>query len=156
MTLRLPLLVLATVLLSVSGCDFEDFDGPYDGDPVMEFNQVNSAGPYTFDASQGDTLVFQTNLIGDQFSSPKTLSFTVKDNSTAVEGTHYRLPNGTQYELPANSSFGNIEVIILDAGLAPGARRLLLLELQGATDGSIGAAENLDDMTIRINGPKAP
>ena len=149
---RTSFLLLAAVAFTAAGCDFEQFDGAYDGDPVMEFDQV-PGGPYSLSVAEGSgTVSLRTNLVGQQQGSDKTLSFTVSESSTAVEGTHYSLPNGTEYSLPANSSFGDIEINVLDDSLEPGQSGTIVLELQGSTDGTIGAAENLDDFTITIVG----
>lgn len=154
MFLRTSVLALAALALTATGCDFEEFDGPYDGEPVMEFNQLTGpAGPYGVAVSEGSgTLSLRTNLIGPQMGSATTLSFSVVDGTTAVEGTHYALPNGTDYTLPANSSFASIDIEILDGSLDEGESRVLRLELEGASDGSIGAAENFDDFTVTIVG----
>lgn len=163
MSLRNLLFTLAVPVLVTSGCDFETFDGPYDGMPVMEFHQVSEANssptasqPYALTAVEGateSTVRLQTNLIGPQQSADRTLSFTVvSDGTTAQEGVHYSLPSGTEYTLPANSSFGFIEITILSNSLDDGESRALRLELEGSTDGGIGAADNLDDFTVRIDG----
>lgn len=143
------LLVLA---LPLTGC-FEDFATAYDGPTVVEFDQTLSGG-YSLTVPEGAGVVSrQINLIGPQQGSPSTITFdVVGDGTTAVDGTHYSLPTGTQFEIPANSSFGQLQVNILDGGLDSAQQVTLQLELVGSADGSIGAAENLDDFTITIVG----
>lgn len=65
---------------------------------------------------------------------------TVMYQTTAEEGVHFALPQGTSYTMPANSSFGYIQVAPIPGVLAPGVEVRVAIELLGAADGSIGAA----------------
>ncbi len=76
----------------------------------------------------------RVNLVGAQRSEAQTVSYVVvQDETTAVQGTHYGPLSGT-VTIPANSSFGYVEIPILNpgpaTGTAPTAVRLVL-ELRG-------------------------
>jgi hypothetical protein len=90
---------------------------------------------------------FRVNLIGQQLSTESEV-YVIHNNvtSTAVAGTHYR--SYTQVvKIPANSSFGEVEVEILNPGVA-GATRTLELILSSGTNGVKG---NPNYNTIRLS-----
>jgi hypothetical protein len=90
---------------------------------------------------------FRVNLIGQQLSTESEV-YVIHNNvtSTAVAGTHYR--SYTQVvKIPANSSFGEVEVEILNPGVA-GAARTLELILSTGTNGVKG---NPNYNTIRLS-----
>lgn len=75
---------------------------------------------------------FRVNLVGAQSSSDRTITYrVVPSESTAVSGTHYT--SGTSLVIPANTSFGELSVNILNSGVS-GANVNLVFELVG--DGS--------------------
>lgn len=138
--------------IPLTGC-FEEFATAYDGPTVVEFDQ-SAGGSYAIAVAEGSGVISrQINLIGPQQGSASNITFNVvNEGTTAVEGTHYSLPNGNQVEIPANSSFGQLQVNILGNSLSEGQRVTLQLELVGSQDGSVGAAENLKTFVITIVG----
>ena len=140
--------------LPAAGC-FDELTGPYDGPTLVEFAQgppdqvLGVYGRRVADVSA--TITLTVNLIGPQQSSPVTVGVTT-EGSTAVEGTNFSFPNGSDVTIPANSSFGELTINVLDANITPGQSVDLNLELTQSADGSIQGADNLDDFTIRIIG----
>lgn len=109
----------------LTGC-FKDYEERYlFEENRIEFNDavINSnASGKTFPilgpvpAANGK-LVFRVNMTGKQSGHDIKLKFKViSEETTAVEGRDYRLPNGEEFIIPANSSFGQIEVDILPGG----------------------------------------
>lgn len=92
------------------------------------------------------SIKFRVNLVGAQRSSPITVNYTVLSSvTTAVAGTHYNT-SGT-FTIPANSSFGEVQVDILNPGATSGMTDLVL-ELVPTSDIKISA--NDKDLGIRI------
>ena len=90
---------------------------------------------------------FRVNLIGKQLPT-ETEVYVIHNNitSTAVAGTHYR--SYTQVvKIPANSSFGEVEVDILNPGVAGAARTLELI----LSSGTNGVKSNPNYNTIRLS-----
>jgi hypothetical protein len=77
---------------------------------------------------------FRVNLIGQQLST-ETEVYVIMNSvtSTAVAGTHYRSFTPI-VRIPANSSYGEVEVDVLNPGVA-GAARTLELILSSGTNG---------------------
>lgn len=77
---------------------------------------------------------FRVNLIGKQFDQPVTVQYDLfggDGGSTAREGTHFR--TARSFVIPAKSSFGEIEVEILNPGAQAGVTSVdLLLVLTGS------------------------
>lgn len=142
---------LAVVLaVPLTGC-FETISGPYDGPPLVEFDQV--AGGYSADVPEGAGVIsLRVNLIGPQQGSPITINVATTEGTTAVEGTHYAFPNGATVTIPANASSGQLQIDILDDSLAADESGVLNLELTGSSDGTIEGADNFDDFSIQIVG----
>lgn len=56
---------------------------------------------------------YQVNLLGGLKSTDQTIKLKViAEETTAVEGEHYTLPNGLQVVIPANSAFADFVVEI--------------------------------------------
>jgi hypothetical protein len=63
---------------------------------------------------------FRVNLVGKQFANPVNLQFDLfggNGGSTAVEGKHFKISR--TLTIPANQSFGELEVEILNPGAPP-------------------------------------
>ena len=90
---------------------------------------------------------FRVNLIGRQFPI-ETEVYVIRNSvtSTAVEGTHYRFFTPVVKFAP-NSSYGEVEVDILNPGVA-GAARFLELILSSGTN---GIKSNPNYNTIRLS-----
>ncbi|GAB3199127.1 hypothetical protein ABID22_001804 [Pontibacter aydingkolensis] len=81
----------------------------------------------------------RVNLVGAQVDTDQEIRYEIVPNETwvsgtnnaqpAIEGTHFK--TGRTMVIPANSSFGYIEVEILNPGTALDTQKLILIELQG-------------------------
>ncbi|MFM1968837.1 MAG: hypothetical protein RL152_214, partial [Bacteroidota bacterium] len=90
---------------------------------------------------------FRVNLVGQQLPT-ETEVYVIHNNvtSTAVAGTHYRSYTPV-VKIPANSSFGEVEVEILNPGVAGAARTLELI----LSSGTNGVKSNPNYNTIRLS-----
>lgn len=92
---------------------------------------------------------YRVNLLGEQLGEDQALAFRIiGEESTAVEGTHYSLPEGNIATLPANSSFAQLKINVLDFASASGTVQLVL-ELTG--NEQVKASERYKRIGIRIN-----
>lgn len=92
---------------------------------------------------------YRINLLGEQLPENQALAFrVVSDESTAVEGTHYSLLEGNIATLPANSSFANVKINVLDFPPSTGTVQLIL-ELTG--NERVKTSERYKRIGIRIN-----
>lgn len=103
------------------------------------------------------TVKFRVNLITAQLPQEQTLSYRVVNTekdangadvtvTTAVSGTHYT--TGSTFTIPANSSFGEISVQILNSGVASTTARDLVLEITG--NDAVKANPNYSKLGLRI------
>ncbi|MBS9524863.1 DUF4843 domain-containing protein [Litoribacter alkaliphilus] len=98
------------------------------------------------------TVSLQVNLVAEQRTNDETITYTVvSEGTTAVAGTHYNASGS--FVIPANSSFGELQVEILDTGAGTEVVDLLL-ELEG--NATIEASENYKRVQIRISQPAPP
>ena len=89
---------------------------------------------------------FRINLVGAQRTTATTVTYqVVATGTTAVAGTHFTTTGTTI--IPANSSFGEVEVQILNPGATTGSRDIVL-QLIGAAD--LPPSENEKSLGIRI------
>ena len=153
---RITTLILAIATVSLLGSCVKN-ELPVFTAPVAEFDaaswNANAAGlsfpiltrvpGYGRAASTADPLLtrtspgikkFRVNLIGQQMPT-ETEVYVIMNSvtSTAVAGTHYRSFTPV-VKIPANSSFGEVEVEVLNPGVA-GAARTLELILSSGTNG---------------------
>ncbi|HMQ00946.1 MAG TPA: DUF4843 domain-containing protein [Cyclobacteriaceae bacterium] len=91
------------------------------------------------------TVPLRINLISPQLPTDQTFGITVDAASTAQSGVHYTVP--ASVTIPANSSFGTINVTILDPGATAGSVSLIL-ELTGNNE--VQVAENYKKAGISI------
>ena len=118
-------IILYSLIFLLTGC-FKDYEERYlFEDNRIEFNDavVNSnASGKTFPIlgpipADNGKLVFQVNMTGKQLPQDLKLKFRIiPEETTAVEGRDYTFPNDDEFTIPANSSFGQIEVNILPGG----------------------------------------
>jgi hypothetical protein len=94
------------------------------------------------------TIRFRVNLIGAQQATQQTLNFSVvATGTTAVSGTHFTIP-GT-IVIPANSSFGEAVVNVINPGVTSATPVILVLEVTG--NSLIKGATELNKIGIQIS-----
>jgi len=113
---------------------------------VPIFNAANPASQPTITRASG-TIQLRVNLIGPQSNTDGTFTYTVSQSeTTAVAGTHYTALSGTGV-IPANSSFGYVNVAILNPGPGTGTVDLVL---QLTSNSTYTAAVNYAKVGLRI------
>jgi len=174
---KLSIVALFTVML-FSSCIKEEIKH-FNGNTVIEFDAavLNTATtPYTYfvttrvpvygltvSTTNSPTLItrslatpvkLRVNLVGAQFSTDQVINYQVittpipvSPNMLAVSGTHYTT-SGT-FTIPANSSFGEVTITIVNPGVSSTNPREVHIELVGNTD--IKPSENYKRVGIRIS-----
>lgn len=96
----------------------------------------------------------RVNLVGAHRSSDEVLTFKVltdvtptAPNMLATAGTHYNI-TGTTFTIPANSSFGEVVINIVNPGVSSTNPREVHVELVG--NDNIKPSENYKRVGIRI------
>jgi hypothetical protein len=164
-------------VLLLSSCIKEDVKS-YQGDTVVEFDAtvLNSATtPYPYhvavrtppfgiptttansvaiNRSLATPVRLRVNLVGAQRSVDEVITFNVltavtpaSPNMVAVAGTHYTI-TGSTITIPANSSFGEVVINIVNPGVSSTNPREVHLELVG--NSTIKPSENYKRVAIRI------
>lgn len=113
-------------------------------------------------ARTSGVIKFRVNLVGRHSSSNQNMTYKIvtADFSSVLDipsGTGARLPavSGTHftatgtYMIPAGSSFGEVEITILNPGTSSTTQRYLVIELEG--NGTFGASANFKRMGIQIS-----
>jgi hypothetical protein len=151
---KLKLAVLLLMPLLMLGC-FEDHASKFHLDDI---NQLEWAPPnpnssslsatvtVAADETESQTASFTVNLIGAHAGSDRTAGVTVA-STNAQEGVHFEL-SSTEVVIPANSSFGQVEVIVHSDNFDNGDSYSLTLELQPGSD--LGVATNMKDLNLTI------
>jgi hypothetical protein len=95
------------------------------------------------------TIKIRVNLVGPQRSTPTEVNYqVVTASTTAVAGTHYTALPG-KVTIPANSSFGDIDLQILNtAGTPPPTSVDLVLEITSGTNVKVNP--NYNKIGLRI------
>jgi hypothetical protein len=107
---------------------------------------VAAADPLITRAS--GTIRFRVNLIGAQQATAQTINYSVvAASTTAVSGTHFTIP-GT-ITIPANSSFGEAVINVLNPGVSSTTPVNLVLEVTG--NSTIKAATELNKIGLVIS-----
>src|SRR5690606_6829367 len=151
-------ILLCLALLGVSAC-FEDYEERYlFTDNRVEFQDavINSNAPgKTFPilsplANDVGTVRYRINMTGEQVDVARNVEFrVVPEETTALEGKDYALPQGVSVSIPAGSSFGYLEVEVLPGGSGSPTVVFELLET-----GDIGVLDRYHRIGIRIAYPK--
>lgn len=138
----IPILAGILIMGLINSCEPDNLE--YDGPSVVEFFPVSKS----VDNGSGETgELIKVQLVGPQESAPITINFVVDAASTAVAGTNYTLVTDGSFVIPANSSFGYINVDVLnDAAIAADVK--LILTLTGNAD--ISPSENYKTFTLTI------
>jgi hypothetical protein len=162
-------LIFISSLVVLSSCIKQD-SKEFNGGPKVEFDAAVLNAPATgktfpiltrvpaYGAAQSNsnpaitrssgTIRFRVNLVGRQSSSDQTINYrVVQSETTAVQGTHYTTP-GT-FVIPANSSFGEVTINVLNPGVSSSTPVILVIELVG-NDG-IAPSENYKRLGISIS-----
>jgi hypothetical protein len=93
------------------------------------------------------SLSLRVNFVSPQKESEETFTYRVlADETTAIEGTHYNISG--QAVIPANSSFADVQIQILDNGAGSGSVDLVL-ELVG--NAAVKASERYKRVGVRIS-----
>jgi hypothetical protein len=108
--------------------------------------RVNLVGPHR----STDTQITYSVVPGETYQTTNaTTGAIIIDAQPAVQGTHFTT-SGTM-TIPANSSFGIVEVQILNPGEALETEKLIVLELQGSEGANLPANPNYRRIGILIN-----
>lgn len=140
--MKKKLIILALLPLMFLGCDdlFDvgDTDKVYDGPPLLGFF------PLQQEVNQDDgTITIEVQLIAEQRTSDLSVNYTVNGSSTAVAGTHYNIVTPSPVTIAAGTSTVDIEIELIDGGLAAGDDAVtLVLDMVGTDD--VQADPNLD------------
>jgi hypothetical protein len=116
-----------------------------------ETTSGTTADPLITRAMADPVIKLRVNLVGPHMSTAQNFTYKAitvtpaSPNLLAASGTHYTT-TGT-FTIPANSSYGEVVVNILNPG-ASGNSREVHLELDG--NGTIGASENYRRIALRI------
>ncbi|WP_342647975.1 hypothetical protein [Mucilaginibacter sp. CSA2-8R] len=121
---------------------------------VPAYNKVVTNADPLITRTSG-TIKFRINLVGPQRSTPTTVTYQAlqltPNTATpliqpAVAGTHYTITGSCV--VPANSSFGEAEVAILNPGVSSTISRDIVLEILSTSD--VKPSENYKRLGIRI------
>lgn len=92
------------------------------------------------------SIKFRVNLVGAQRSTPTTINYVILNSvTTAVAGTHFNTSGS--FIIPANSSFGEVQVNVINPGVTSSSKDLVL-ELVPTSNIKVSA--NDKDLGIRI------
>jgi hypothetical protein len=91
---------------------------------------------------------FRVNLVGPQNPNPIRVFYTTFAGTTAEENVHYKTLKG-ELTIPAKSSFGEMEVEILNPGPNTPSSRLLNIILTGGDNG-VTSSVNYRVISLRI------
>ena len=135
-----------SLILLMSSC-FENPKLVYSGLTVVEFDRAVTTAPAagrTYPLlptiNGAGILKARINLVGGQRTSAENIKVSiVTDASTAVSGTHFKLLTET-VSIPANSSFGELQIEILRVPAAAGQTRNIVLSLDGNGSDISGSA----------------
>ena len=129
--------MLITVTIGLSSC-FKDMKVIY-ADMQVEFQETvvraPTAGKLYPLISVNNGVGVQTtrvNLVGPQRPTATEIKVSLDaSNTTALDGTHFKLGNNGTVTIPANSSFGDLSIEILKAPAQAGKTVNLVLKLDG-------------------------
>jgi len=98
------------------------------------------------------TVNLQVNLVAAHRATDEVITYrVVEDMTTAVAGTHYNASGSLT--IPANSSFGTLEVEVINTGTGTGVHDLTL-ELEG--NSAVTPSANYKRIQVRISQPAPP
>lgn len=100
------------------------------------------------------TVKLRVNLVGPQRPTAEVINYTVI-TTPALTGTNQHAVSGTHYSttgtctIPANSSFAEVVITIINPGVSSSVQREVHLELTGNT--SLKPSQNYKNVAIRIS-----
>lgn len=154
-SLKLGVALLLLPLLLV-GC-FEEELITYDGPPVVEWEPPNRTDnllelTVTLDPNQQESedITLGVQLIGPHENADRTINVGVsEEESEAQEGVHFEILNdGNTAVIPANDSFGDVDIRIHADQLENGEELESILVLEESEDLSV--AENMREFELTI------
>lgn len=153
----LSILLVSIMTFSLTSC-FDEIDKTFDEVTYVEFQEaitrtvaVGKTYPLIAVANGvGVVTTTRINLVGKQRPADTQIKYSVdKTESTAIEGTHYKLNDNGTITIKANESFGTAAVEILAAPAEAGKTVDLVLVLEsGVSD--ILVSENYKRLGYRI------
>lgn len=134
-------------VLSFFSC-VEEIDKTYNEKTVAEFQStvisspaVGKTYPLISLINKDSTVNAQVNLVGVQRPTETVVTISVdKTESTAVENTHYKLPNGGKVTFPANSNIANFQFQTLKVAAQAGVTANIVFVIE--TTGDVSPNEN--------------
>jgi hypothetical protein len=127
--------------LSFFSC-VEEIDKTYNEKTVAEFQATVVSSPAvgkTFPIinliNKDSTVNAQVNLVGVPRSTETVVNISVdKTESTAVENTHFKFPNGAKVTFPANSNIGTFSFQTLKVAAQAGASANIIFVIEQTGD----------------------
>jgi hypothetical protein len=95
---------------------------------IPAYGAATGTGSPTLTRTSG-TIKIRVNILGAQKPAATDFTYVVDPTSTAIAGTHFTSLSGTG-TIPANSSFGFIDIPVLNPGATSGSK-ILILQLTG-------------------------
>ena len=154
----LRFVLIGVVLIAQTSC-FKENDFLFNKKTVVEFQAtvvtslaVGKTYPLLAVKNGAGAQTTQVNLVGAQRAKDEVIKFSIdKDNTTAIEGTHYNLKGGT-FTIPANASVANCAIEILTGPVPTGTTKTVDLVLILEGNGSdILPNENYKKVGYRIS-----
>ena len=130
------------------GSCLEPIDKTFDTRTLVEFNAtvitapaVTKTYPLIALINKDSTVNAQVNLVGRQRTGETSVTVSIdKAETTAIEGTHYKLTAGGKVTFPANTSIANFPFQTVKAPAQAGVKVNIVFVLE--TTGDIEPSEN--------------
>jgi hypothetical protein len=133
---RFLIILLGVIVFGISGC-FPDNSRVYDGPLQVEFRPTSA----TLSMEEATSYNVPLQLIGPHQSSDINVNFEIDDeNSTAIAGEHFEL-NGLTATIPANSSFGSINIQAIEENIDD-SEPVLVITLTSTESSDVRIAQN--------------
>ena len=153
---NIAILVLLCGVLATVSC-FKEPDQTFNEQTFVEFQNtvvstpaVGRTYPIIAVARGAGIRSQQVNLVGVQRPTDSPIKFVVDSLTTAVAGTHFKLGGDGTFSIPANNSFGQCQVEILNPARDSGKSVDLILRLEG-NGSDIKPSENYRRIGYRIS-----
>lgn len=138
---------LLLLVVSLMSC-VKEVDKTFNEKTLAEFNAtvvsspaVGKTYPVISLINKDSVVNAQVNLVGIQRSTETIVNISVdKTESTAVENTHFKLPNGGKVVFPANTSIASFQFQTLKVPAQAGATANIVFVIE--TTGDVSPSEN--------------